>query len=51
MFRYSEALKNAEQLLAKCRQRGREGIVSKKKHPPYKSGKCNWLKVKCRQLE
>ena len=27
--------------------RGFEGIVSKRKHSPYKSGKCDWVKVKC----
>ena len=47
--RYSEAFKNAEQLLAECRVRGLEGIVSKKKQAPYKSGKCDWIKVKCAQ--
>ena len=35
--------------LANCRLRGREGIVSRKKHAPYKSGKCDWLTVKCGQ--
>ena len=47
--RYSEAYKNAEQCLAECRVRGLEGIVSKKKQAPYKSGKCDWIKVKCAQ--
>ena len=36
---------------SKCRQRGLEGIASKKKHTPYKSRKCDWLKMKCTQLE
>jgi bifunctional non-homologous end joining protein LigD len=45
--RYSEPFKNGEQLLAECRERGLEGIVSKRKHSPYKSGKCDWVKVKC----
>ena len=49
--RYSEAFKNAEQLLAECRVRGLEGIVSKKKQAPYKSGKCDWIKVKCAQCK
>jgi bifunctional non-homologous end joining protein LigD len=40
--RHSEPFKNGEQLLAQCRQRGLEGIVSKRKHSPYKSGKCDW---------
>src|SRR5262245_55202577 len=47
--RYSEPFKNGEQLLAECRHRGLEGIVSKRKHAPYKSGKCDWIKVKCAQ--
>jgi bifunctional non-homologous end joining protein LigD len=33
-------------LLVECRKRGLEGIVSKKKDAPYRSGKC-WIKVKC----
>jgi hypothetical protein len=32
--RHSEPFKNGEQLLAECRQRGLEGIVSKQKHSP-----------------
>jgi len=47
--RYSEPFKNGEQLLAECRQRGLEGIVSKRKQSSYKSGKCDWVKVKCAQ--
>ena len=47
--RYSEPFKNGEQLLAECRQRGLEGVVSKRKVAPYKSGKCDWVKVKCAQ--
>ena len=34
---------------SKCRQRDHEGIASKNKHTPYKSGKCDWLKVECAQ--
>ena len=47
--RYSEPFKNGEQLLAECRTRRLEGIISKRKHAPYKSGKCDWTKVKCAQ--
>src|SRR5258705_4185698 len=47
--RYSEPFKNAAQLLIECRQRRLEGIVSKKKQAPYKSGKCDRIKVKCTQ--
>ena len=46
---YSEASKNTEQLLAECRVRDLEGVLSKKKQAPYKSGKCDWIKVKCAQ--
>ncbi len=46
-LRHSEPFKSGEQLLAECRQRGLEGIVSKRKDAPYKSGKCDWIKVKC----
>jgi hypothetical protein len=35
-----------ERLLAECEQRGLEGIVSKLKDQPYRSGKCDWVKVK-----
>src|SRR5262245_13538559 len=47
--RHSEPFKNGEQLLAECRQRRLEGVVSKRKHSPYTSGKCDWVKVKCDQ--
>ena len=42
--RHSELFKNGEQLLAECRLRGLEGILSKRKHSPYKSGKCDWVR-------
>jgi bifunctional non-homologous end joining protein LigD len=44
--RYSEPFRNGERLLAECQQRGLEGIVSKRKDAPYKSEKCDWVKVK-----
>ena len=47
--RHSEPLKNGEQLLAECRKRRLEGIVSKRKHSPYKSSKCERVKAKCAQ--
>jgi len=50
-LRYSEAFKNGEQLLAECRKRGLEGIVCKRKCAPYKSGTCDWSKVKCAQWQ
>ena len=47
--RYSETIKNGERLRAECRTRSLEGMVSKQKYAPYKSGKCDWIKVKCAQ--
>jgi bifunctional non-homologous end joining protein LigD len=47
--RYSEPFKDGEQLLVECGPRGLEGIVSKRKNAPYRSGKCDWIKVKCAQ--
>ena len=37
-----------ERLLAECERRGIEGIVSKRKDAPYRSGKGDWMKVKTR---
>jgi bifunctional non-homologous end joining protein LigD len=48
-LRYSESFRDAEKLLTECRRLGLEGIVSKKKDAPYRSGKCDWLKIKCAQ--
>jgi hypothetical protein len=48
--RYSEPFKDGEQLLAECGPRGLEGIVSKRKQAQYRSGKCDWVKVKCAQI-
>jgi hypothetical protein len=47
--RHSKPFKNGEQLLAECRQHGLDGIASKRKHSPYKSGKRGWAKAKCAQ--
>jgi bifunctional non-homologous end joining protein LigD len=44
----SEAFADGEKLLAVCEERGLEGIVSKRKDSPYRSGKCDWIKVKTR---
>jgi bifunctional non-homologous end joining protein LigD len=44
---YSESFSDPDLLLLECRKRGLEGIVSKKKDAPYRSGKCDWIKVKC----
>ena len=44
----SEAFADGERLLAVCEERGLEGIVSKRKDAGYRSGKCDWVKVKTR---
>jgi ATP-dependent DNA ligase len=40
------ALPTPRKLLAECEKRGLEGIVSKRLDAPYRSGKCDWIKVK-----
>jgi bifunctional non-homologous end joining protein LigD len=47
-LRYSEGFRDPERLLVECRRFGLEGIVSKK-DASYRSGKCDWLKIKCAQ--
>ena len=37
-----------DRLLAECATLGLEGIVSKRKDAPYRSGKGDWVKVKTR---
>ena len=44
----SETFSDAHKLLAECERLGIEGIVSKRKDAPYRSGKCDWVKVKTR---
>ena len=44
--RFSEPFSDAERLLGECDKQGLEGIVSKRKDAPYRSGKCDWVKVK-----
>jgi len=46
---YSEGFTDADKLLAECKKLGLEGIVSKRKDAPYRSGKSDWLKIKCAQ--
>ena len=47
MLRFSEAFDDAEKLLAAALELGLEGIVSKKRDQPYRSGKnVGWVKVK-----
>ena len=44
----SETFSDGERLLAECEKRGIERIVSKRSDAPYRSGKCEWIKVKTR---
>jgi ATP-dependent DNA ligase len=47
VIRFSESFPDANALLAECARRGLEGIVSKRKHAPYRSGtRSGWIKVK-----
>ena len=47
LLRFSEAFDDAEKLLAAALELGLEGIVSKKRDQPYRSGKnVGWVKVK-----
>ena len=45
---YSDLFTDAKRLLAACEQDGLEGIVSKHADSPYRSGRGDWIKVKCR---
>jgi bifunctional non-homologous end joining protein LigD len=47
-LRYLESFDNAEKLLAHAEALGLEGIVSKRRDRPYRSVRCEWVKVKCR---
>ena len=42
----SETFSDPDRLLAECETLGLEGIVSKRKDAPYRSGKGDWIKVK-----
>jgi bifunctional non-homologous end joining protein LigD len=46
-LRLSETFNDGAKLLAGCERMGLEGIVSKKRDAPYRSGKGDWIKVKC----
>jgi bifunctional non-homologous end joining protein LigD len=47
LLRFSESFPDANALLAECARRGLEGIVSKWKDSPYRSGtRSGWRKVK-----
>ena len=47
LLRFSEAFDDAEKLLAAALELGLEGIVSKRRERPYRSGpNSGWVKVK-----
>ena len=46
-LRFSEGFDDAAKLLKQCEKLNMEGIVSKRKDAPYRSGKGDWFKVKC----
>src|ERR1700704_3920645 len=46
-LRLSETFDDGDKLLASCEQMGLEGIVSKRRDFPYRSGTADWVKVKC----
>ena len=46
-LRLSETFDDGVKLLASCERMGLEGIVSKRRDFPYRSGAADWIKVKC----
>jgi bifunctional non-homologous end joining protein LigD len=47
-LRYSEGFDDGLKLLTEADRLGLEGVVSKRRDAPYRSGKqCDWIKVKC----
>ena len=47
-LRLSETFNDGPKLLAAAERMGLEGIVSKRRDAPYRSGKrSDWIKVKC----
>jgi bifunctional non-homologous end joining protein LigD len=44
---YSDLFTDAGRLLAACEKDGLEGIVSKHVDAPYRSGRRDWIKVRC----
>jgi bifunctional non-homologous end joining protein LigD len=46
-LRYSKSFDDGENLLAHAEALGLEGIVSKGRARPYRSVRCDWIKVKC----
>jgi bifunctional non-homologous end joining protein LigD len=50
LIRFSESFPEADALLAECGRRGLEGIVSKRKDAPYRSGtRSGWIKGKTQE--
>jgi bifunctional non-homologous end joining protein LigD len=47
-LRFSESFDDGVKLLAHAEALGLEGIVSKGRDRPYRSVRCNWIKMKCR---
>ena len=48
VIRYSDSFNDPIALMAECERMGFEGIVSKRKDAPYRSGtRCGWIKTKC----
>jgi bifunctional non-homologous end joining protein LigD len=45
-LRLSESFDDGTKLLASCERMGLEGIVSKRRDFPYRSGQADWIKVK-----
>ena len=46
-LRYSEVFADPLKLLQACEQKLLEGIISKRADGPYRSGRSDWVKVKC----
>jgi bifunctional non-homologous end joining protein LigD len=46
-LRYSDLFTDPKRLLAACQRDGLEGIISKHADAPYRSGRGNWIHVKC----
>jgi bifunctional non-homologous end joining protein LigD len=50
LIRFSESFPDGNTLLAECARRGYEGIVSKRRESPYRSGpRSGWIKTKTRE--
>ena len=44
---FFSCIRSVEKLLASCERMDLEGIVSKRRDFPYRSGQADWIKVKC----